>query len=106
MAADKTFKRPLEGVRIVDLTVVWAGPYGTMQLADWGAEVIRVESIQHFANNTRGQTPWPPRNVGSATAAGGFGFPYGEIGERPWNQAPVFNAHGRNKLSMTVDLTR
>ncbi|GIS96995.1 MAG: hypothetical protein CM1200mP24_02790 [Gammaproteobacteria bacterium] len=37
-------KRPLEGVRIVDMTWVWAGTFGTMNLAHLGADVIRVES--------------------------------------------------------------
>ncbi|HEU5319569.1 MAG TPA: CoA transferase, partial [Methylomirabilota bacterium] len=35
--------RLLEGVRILDLSRMLAGPYGSMLLADQGAEVIKVE---------------------------------------------------------------
>ena len=97
---------PLEGVRVLDLGIVLAGPYGAQMLADLGAEVIRVESTQHFAPSTRGSRAWPTAEELRRTPPITGGYPDLEPGERPWNRAPLFNTTARNKLGMTVDLRR
>lgn len=51
--------RPLRGVRVIDLTRVLAGPFCTMQLADLGAEVIKVE-MPGRGDDARGYAPRIP----------------------------------------------
>jgi crotonobetainyl-CoA:carnitine CoA-transferase CaiB-like acyl-CoA transferase len=74
--------RPLEGLRVVDLTRVLSGPYCTMQLGDLGAEVIKVEQP----------------GKGDDTRA--FAPPY--QGE----EAAYFLSVNRNKKSITLDMKR
>lgn len=77
-------KRPLEGVRVADLTMMWAGPYATKLLAEMGAEVIKVESPRAWDN------------IRTLIAQPGI--------ETPWNSAYYFNEYNRDKKSLALDL--
>lgn len=72
---------PLAGIRVVDLTHDWAGPHATRMLADFGAEVIRIEYSRRM-DLIRGG-----RKEGQA-----------------YNHHPRWLEINRNKLAMTLDL--
>lgn len=97
---------PLDGYRVLDLGVVLAGPQAGLLLADLGAEVIRVESTQHFPPQTRGIFARPTQESVMASIPISGGYPMREPGQRPWNRFPWFNATARNKLGMTIDLKK
>ncbi len=99
-----TLPLPLEGIRIADFTNVYSGPYGTMMLADFGAEVIRVESLQYFPNSTRGTTPRPSQALMATGSRIVVAYVDGEPGDKPWNRHAMFNCHARNKLSTTINI--
>lgn len=98
--------KPLEGVRVIDMCVVWAGPFATMILGDLGAEIIKPENPFVFQPMTRGAMARPPAPLLQASIAWGGGYPNNEPGERPWNYCPTFVSIYRNKKSFTVDLRR
>jgi crotonobetainyl-CoA:carnitine CoA-transferase CaiB-like acyl-CoA transferase len=72
--------RPLDGIRVVDLTRVLSGPYCTMQLGDLGAEVIKVE------------------RPGEGDDTRAFAPPF------QGDQAAYFLSVNRNKKSITLDM--
>lgn len=79
--------RPLENIRILDITRALAGPYCTMMLGDLGADVIKVER-PGVGDETRG---WGPPFVGE---------PYGTYP----GESAYFIAANRNKRSVTVNI--
>ncbi|MFC1533140.1 CaiB/BaiF CoA transferase family protein [Thermodesulfobacteriota bacterium] len=100
---------PLEGIRAVCVTAIIAGPYASQLLADWGCEVIKFESTQRRQLQTRGYTLRFPKGSKAMKEQGPpwpWGYSDGEPGERPWNRLSAFNSHNRNKLAITVDLSK
>ena len=83
---------PLNGVRVLDLTHVWAGPLGTRILGDLGATVVKIE-----APFGRG----PREYKGGLPLGGWLG---GEPPAEPWNVNAIFVKLQRNKRSVALDL--
>jgi len=86
---------PLHGLRVLDLTGAWIGPYAAMLLADLGADVIKIESPRRpdvwriFRPAASGRPELPP---GANPRA------------HPWNTSFYYNAVNRNKRGIALDL--
>lgn len=78
---------PLSGIRVLDFTWAWAGPFCTMQLAHLGAEVIRIETTARPACPTRLLPPFADDVPGP-------------------NRAGYFNQYNQGKKSILMNLAR
>jgi len=86
---------PLKDIRIIDLSMWFAGPMASRLLGDMGAEVIKIESIKHM-------DPW--RGPVSLTEKQRSRFPERITTKAPYNAAAGFNLQNRNKRGITLDL--
>ncbi len=78
---------PLQGVRVIDLSMGWAGPLCTRHLADLGADVVKVEACRY---------PDWWRGTDTRPAA---------LEQRLYEKTGRFNALNRNKRGISLDLT-
>lgn len=80
---------PLRGMRVLDLSTVFAAPYMAALLADMGAEVIKIEAPGRL----------------DQLRAGGFGYLIdNESGDEPWNRYTTFQTLQRGKRSLVLNL--
>lgn len=71
---------PLQGVRVLEFSLIFSGPFGGLQLADLGADTIKVEGLEGEPNrNLPGQIPGAPK---------------------------VFQVMNRGRRSLSLDLSR
>jgi crotonobetainyl-CoA:carnitine CoA-transferase CaiB-like acyl-CoA transferase len=78
---------PLNGMRIIDLTMGWAGPTAARHLGELGGEIIKVEACQH-------PDWWRGTDLRAAF-----------IAAQAYEKIPWFQLMNRDKLDVTLDLT-
>lgn len=78
----------LEGIRVLDLSRVLAGPWCGQVLADLGAEVIKVERPKYGDDTRSWGPPWMKNDNGTDTS-----------------EAAYYQSTNRNKLSVAIDIS-
>ncbi|HEV3008685.1 MAG TPA: CoA transferase, partial [Burkholderiales bacterium] len=78
---------PLDGIRVLDLTRVLAGPWAAQNLADLGAEVIKIERPKKGDDSRAFGPPWLKDAAGGETS-----------------ESAYFACANRGKKSLTLDL--
>ncbi|MCE8526015.1 CoA transferase [Ruegeria pomeroyi] len=89
MAGSEQPKGPLDGVRVLDLSRILAGPTCTQLLGDLGANVIKIENPGSGGDDTR---QWGPPYVTDADG-------------NPSDLSAYFMAANRNKKSVALDIS-
>ena len=94
MTGENTRDLALAGIRIIDLTMAWAGPMAVRFLSDLGADAIKIE-VAHHMDRWRG---------GTFAQRGTERYPNNDPGSEPWNRSSFFNTQNRNKKSLALNL--
>src|SRR3990170_5745120 len=79
---EPTMSKPLDGLRVIDFSRQMAGPYAGVVLADFGADVVKVETLPHGD---------PSRRTGVALVG---------------DQSAFFLMWNRGKRSIALDMRR
>jgi crotonobetainyl-CoA:carnitine CoA-transferase CaiB-like acyl-CoA transferase len=86
---------PLVGIRVLDVTTAWAGPFVGRVLAALGADVVHVEAAKRMDLWRGGLTGENPRR-----------YPDADLGERPYDRTVLFNSQNLNKRSLCIDIKK
>jgi len=84
---------PLDGLKVLEISTAWAGPMLGRILRGFGADVVKLESLDAI-DNWRGAVKGDDR----------VRYPDGEPGERPYNRSAWFNAQNLGKQSLGLNL--